>query len=260
MGIDRCRIICFSPTGSTRMLAELVAAGTGLPYALGDCTLPEGRAALQGPEPGELVILAAPVYYGRVQATAAGCIASLDGRGLSAVVLVNYGNRQYDDALLELATLAREAAFVPVAAGAFVSEHSLSTAGYPMAVGRPDADDRALAMNLGRKVMEKLAAGRLELGQLPGNMAFKPYPDLHRAPLTTEECTLCGQCAAVCPAGAIRQEEGGLVTDEAACIVCQACVKLCPANARVDAGPGAQETRTRLAPLVAGRREAEFFL
>lgn len=42
-------------------------------------------------------------------------------------------------------------------------------------------------------------------------------------------CTQCGECAAVCPTGAIKQNEKGayyVVFEE--CILCEACVPVCP--------------------------------
>jgi anaerobic sulfite reductase subunit C len=48
-----------------------------------------------------------------------------------------------------------------------------------------------------------------------------------------EECTYCGLCEAVCPAGAIRveREKGTLSFAEAACVFCGKCFKSCPAGA-----------------------------
>lgn len=45
------------------------------------------------------------------------------------VPVVLYGNRDYEDALKELCDLVSEQGFVPVAAGAFIGEHSFSRNG-----------------------------------------------------------------------------------------------------------------------------------
>lgn len=259
MELRSSRIVCFSPTGSTKTIALAVAEGMGLPFAISDVTQPDARKDSLQVESDAVVILAAPVYYGRIQKIAADCIRGLQGEGQPAVLLVNYGNRHYDDALLELRDLALAAGFRPVGAAAFISEHSFSTEEYPMAAGRPDTEDVCMAEAFGVRVAEKLRAGETALPDIPGNTPYKPYPDFHRAPVSARNCTLCGICVEVCPTAAIRLEDQTLVTDEAACIVCQACVKFCPEGARTDSAPGAKEMRDNLTKLVADRREPEYF-
>ncbi len=260
MAATRCSVVCFSPTGTTRKIAKAVAEGCDLPVTMHDLTLPRLREgpALSFAE-SDLVILAVPVYFGRVPRTAAAVLAAVKGHGTPAVLVVNYGNRHYDDSLLELQDMAREAGFVPVAAGAFVSQHSYHTDAYPMAPGRPDKHDLETAADFGGNVMSALGkAVQTELS-LPGNRPHRPYPDMYRAPVTTDACTRCAACAKVCPTGAITINADGVNTDEKNCIMCQACVATCPAKARQDAAPGAKELRERLAPMVKNRREAEVF-
>ncbi len=44
-------------------------------------------------------------------------------------------------------------------------------------------------------------------------------------------CTQCGECAAVCPTGAIKQNaRGAYYVDFAECTLCEACVPVCPEN------------------------------
>jgi Fe-S-cluster-containing hydrogenase component 2 len=44
-------------------------------------------------------------------------------------------------------------------------------------------------------------------------------------------CTQCGECAAVCPTGAIKKNgEGAYYVDFAECNLCEACVPVCPEN------------------------------
>jgi len=50
-------------------------------------------------------------------------------------------------------------------------------------------------------------------------------------------CTLCGECARVCPTGAILTSDSGALTfDDVLCTVCGACVRVCRQDARRIAG------------------------
>lgn len=91
--------------------------------------------------------------------TAAKRLETLRGSGTPAVVIAVYGNRAFEKAAAELAALAARQGFVPVAAAAFVGEHSYSTPETPVAAGRPDAQDLARAAEFGAAVRKKLAAG-----------------------------------------------------------------------------------------------------
>lgn len=56
----------------------------------------------------------------------------------------------------ELCDLVSEQGFVPVAAGAFIGEHSFSRKGMPIAEGRPDESDLKQATEFGKKIIEEL--------------------------------------------------------------------------------------------------------
>ena len=58
---------------------------------------------------------------------AVGRLREIRGEGTPAIVLAVYGNRSFGTAVAELASFVAERGFVPVAAGAFVGEHSYST-------------------------------------------------------------------------------------------------------------------------------------
>lgn len=70
------------------------------------------------------------------------------GNGAYAVPVVSFGNRNYDDALIELRNILEQDGFRTVAGGAFVSEHSFSKT---LAAGRPDAKDLASMQEFGAK-------------------------------------------------------------------------------------------------------------
>lgn len=158
-----CTVV-FSPTGTSKKIAETVArsiasdAGTEA-AALKTIDLTHAAAHSAALSAGAVAVIAAPVYGGHVAPTAAKRLEKLRGSGTPAVVIAVYGNRAFEKAAAELAALAARQGFVPVAAAAFVGEHSYSTPETPVAAGRPDAQDLARAAEFGAAVRKKLAAG-----------------------------------------------------------------------------------------------------
>ena len=109
MIVDRVTLAYFSPTGTTRRVLEAIARGVGgREVQRIDLTLPGAKAPALSPTAGTLVLLGAPVYAGRVPETAVARLQRLHGEGAAAVLVVVYGNRAFEDALLELWSLARD--------------------------------------------------------------------------------------------------------------------------------------------------------
>lgn len=239
MDIKQVTLIYFSPTGTTRKVLEGIAQGIGVEnIAHIDLTLPlEAHQSIPSLS-DTLVIIGAPVYAGRLPAEVIKRFTQLKAENTLAVPIVLYGNREFEDALIELKQLATELGFRPVAGGAFIGEHSFASEELVIANGRPDASDMQKAVAFGAQVQAKVAAlqsiGEIPELNVPGNFPYKenaskPMPV---APLLDESaCTLCGACASVCPTGAIAIDEQ-VVTNAELCIRCCACIKVCPEKAR----------------------------
>lgn len=173
-----------------------------------------------------VLLASAPVYGGRIPAVALERISRLKGTGQKAVAVVVYGNREFDDALLELKNALTSNGFQVVAGAAFIAEHSIVRS---IAAGRPDEKDRAIARKFGADIIEKLDA--LKDVTVPGNdpyVAVNPSP-FH--PKANETCAQCGLCAEKCPVGAIPMEDPSQTLDNI-CINCMRCVQVCPVQAR----------------------------
>lgn len=238
MDIDALNLVYFSPTRTTRRIVEGVALGLRPPQMRTiDLTPPETASQAFQASPEGLTVIGSPVYAGRVPADMLARFSNIKGCGGPAVVLVTYGNRAYEDALLELWNLVLSAGFAPIAAGAFIGEHSYSQASTPIALGRPDRADLEEAAAFGERVREKL--GRISTLAavppipVPGNF---PYKDLSLssgiAPTTdAAKCDRCEACVSLCPVGAISADAPSLV-DPGRCIRCCACVKFCPTGAK----------------------------
>jgi ferredoxin len=229
--------IYFSPTGTTQKTVRTIAKGTGLPFRSIDLTLPQPRRSFQqsfGRD--DMVIVGLPVYVGRLPKGLDDFFSGLSGNRTPAVAVVLYGNREYNDALIELKMRLEERGFAVRAAAAFIGEHTYSCR---IATGRPDAKDLAIALDFGKKAAGSIpenASGNLEV---KGNYPFtwkgfnpKTPPDFPPRPriVTTEKCTQCKFCSQHCPWAAISPDDSRL-RDYYRCMVCYRCLKNCPSQA-----------------------------
>ncbi len=243
----------FSPTGGTKKTASVLAealAAQVLPHKL-------GSKHPQSAPTADVVLIAAPVYGGRIPALVAEKVRQLAGTGRQAVTMVVYGNRAYEDALLELNDCAQAAGFSILASAACVAEHSIHRA---VAAARPDEQDAADLRAFAADVLAKLATNEPEPVQVPGNRPYKAAMSLPVSPLFLPECGQCGKCVNLCPTGAISRVDGQLGTDATRCILCMACVAACPRKARI-LPPALQDTmEQKLSALIGIRRPNEFFI
>lgn len=240
MEFKQVKLIYFSATGTTKKVLESIAEGIAVEDVEHiNLTLPKGAQKPIPPFSDELVIIGAPVYGGRLPVDAIKRLRQLKASKTLAILIVLYGNREFEDALLELKHLSTELGFNPIAGGAFIGEHSFSSEGVHIANGRPDRSDVQKAIDFGAKIKEKIAA--LPPNHPPNDLEVPgkfPYEaggarPMAVSPVTKEDaCTVCGTCADVCPTAAISIN-GNVETQIELCIRCCACIKNCPEDARV---------------------------
>jgi ferredoxin len=266
MNIRRARLIYFSPTRTTKKIMEGISEGLQFETVESvDLTPPEIKTASSEMITDELVLLGAPVHSGRIPPQAVERIRRFQGLHTPTVVVVVYGNRAYDDALWELRDIAVAVGFRPIAGAAFIGEHSLADAAMPIALGRPDRNDLGKARKFGESIRKKLETmdsfDTDAVLQVPGKYPFRERtkrPPV--SPITREDvCIKCGQCAEVCPVGAITIADT-VVTDPTICLRCLACVKNCPTGARCMEDPGVRQAAKRLNETCSARKEPEIFM
>jgi len=275
MDIKSVSCVCFSPTGTTRTIIENIARGTRAEQIeVLDCTNRSRREGENFFFNTDMVIIGTPVYYGRVPEEVVPFLKTLDARNTPVVLAVVYGNRAYEDALIELHDISVAQGFIPVAGGAFIAEHSYSLPDRPIAHGRPDLNDIETARDFGGKVREKLkAVNSLEdvhTFSVPGNMPYTEPENLKMikqvrntldfTPGTdTKTCIQCRLCADICPTNAIDPEDVSRI-DKWQCLICFACVKNCPSGARQMRDPHFNAAIQQLQTVCQERKEPEIYL
>lgn len=208
----------------------------------------------------ELLILGAPVYSGRIPARAQEAFRCLKGEGTPAVVVGVYGNREYEDALVEMKDLLEINGFRVISAAAFVAQHSIFS---HVAVGRPDEKDMRLAAEYGKQIdnlLEKTEdVASLPLPEIKGNRPYREVGPSHPMPIRVdEECNACGTCVDLCPYQAINAADPR-VTDPDQCRSCGRCIVVCPLQVRHFSGEFFEMVGQKFAVALAARKEAELF-
>lgn len=219
--------IIFSPTGGTRRVCDFLCKGMGKESMVTDLCVKAADIQLPPIHEDDLAIIAMPVFAGRVPALAVERVRMVNPRGAKCVVVAVFGNRAYDDALIEMQDVATEMGFRVIAAVGAVAEHSIIR---KYGKGRPDTDDAQVLLHFGADIMRKAESADCTMPKVPGNRPYKqggkvPHPKGGRG------CNRCGICANMCPADAIPLSNPKTV-DTAKCISCMKCVSACPTGVR----------------------------
>ena len=252
MNIEKWIVAHFSPTGGTRRIADAIAAGFGTPVVELDLTC---AAAVPELKETDALMAVLPVYAGRVPQIALKRLAALKGSGQKAVAVAVYGNREFDDALLETKDALEANGFRVIAAGAFIAEHSIVRS---IAAGRPDEQDEALCRRFAADVMAKSEDDAAVIW-VPGNDPYREVKPSAFHPTADETCVGCGICGENCPVGAIPEGDPGR-TDQNLCINCMRCIQVCPRQCRALPEPFVAAATRMLNEKAAGYKKPVVFL
>ena len=248
--------IIFSPTGGTQKCADIIAAAFGKEVEIIDLADYAYDFTSTDITKEDVCIIAAPAYGGRIPKIAASRLGSILGNGSKAILIAVYGNREFDDCLVELQDIAAENGFLPIAGIGAVAEHSFVR---KFGAGRPDHDDIAELNKFAEQILTKIESGSLEVPSFPGNRPYKEFPGSNIRPLTNDNCVKCKLCAWQCPVEAISEMTPDL-TDQEKCISCMRCVSICPNHARYLAPEMAEMLTQKLAPVASERKNNTLYL
>ena len=244
--------ITFSPTGGTKKSADLLSAAWSEKKEINLMNRREdfGKYTFTAED---ICLVAVPSFAGRVPAVATERLKQMQGGGAKAILVAVYGNRAYEDTLIELEDTMKDCGFQPVGGAAVVAEHSIFR---EFAKGRPNAADEAQLKEWSVKLKEKAEKGGSV--SFPGNRPYKKYGAIPMTP-KAKICQNCGKCVSICPVGAIPGENPKEThTDK--CITCMACVAVCPIQARAVNPIALVGAKAMLKKALSGRKENELFL
>lgn len=228
------KILYFSPTDGTKKIIKTIANSIDSNYEEFDITLCKNRVNHIKFSENDLVIIGTPTYAGRFPKLLTSYLDKITATNTLAVFITTYGNRDYEDALLEQHDIFTSKGFIALGAATFITEHSSTN---KLATGRPNVHDLELASNFGTNLLNRLrdlnSLTDLNTLSLPGNKPYvvKNITMIPITPETNEKCVTCGICAKHCPTSAIDFSDCKTI-DSSKCIKCNSCIKRCPFNAK----------------------------
>ncbi len=241
--------VFFSPTGGTKRCLDIIAGDAE------EIDISRKHfSAHYSFSPDDVLYIALPSFGGRCPQEAIKRLRFFSGNGAKAVLVAVYGNRAYEDTLIELYDNAKESGFKVMAAVSAVAEHSMFR---DIAAGRPDSKDRSVLTAFRAKIMEKLKSND-GITYIPGN---RPYKEIGKflIPEAGKECIRCAKCYNACPVDAIDEMRPNL-TDENRCIACARCIAICPMGIRGYGREALDSVRKRISQMAGERKEAELFV
>ena len=172
--------IIFSPTGGTQRVADAITKNWQETEVI-DISSSNFNTSL---EADSLALIAMPSFGGLAPQLALDRLVRINANNAKCAIVAVYGNRAYDDTLIQMKDYAEKAGFQVIAAVSAVAEHSIIHA---YAANRPDAKDFDQLCGFGQQILEKAKA---EAGSIsvPGN---KPYKKAGSAmvPKASASCT-----------------------------------------------------------------------
>ena len=219
--------IFFSPTGGTAKVADTLTKKWSSVEQI-DLSKAKTNFSEYKFSPEDMVLVAMPSFGGLPPQIAIDRFMQISGNGAKCIVVAVYGNRAYEDTLVQMQDTAEKSGFQVIAAVSAVAEHSIM---HQYATGRPNQFDVVQLSSFADRIMEKSLEEKISKPVLPGKRPYKKPGGVGLVPKCTSSCVSCGLCANVCPVQAIDRKNPK-ATYGKKCISCMRCVSVCPQKAR----------------------------
>lgn len=220
-------VLYFSPTGGTKKVLDIICSAWDCPKEYINLSDASGMNLPASFDENYICIVGVPSFSGRVPQFIIPILKQLNGNKAKAILVTAYGNRDFDDTLLELKDAMEEADFLCYCAIAAATRHSVVP---KYGTGRPDSDDIKELKQFARKCREALDKP-FSAVSVPGNRPYRQYSPIPIHPKADHHCTACGLCSQKCPVHAIPSGNYRKCSSKV-CISCLQCIALCPAKAR----------------------------
>ena len=245
----------------------------------------------------DVCLVGVPSFGGRVPDVVIERLKKMSANKAKAVAVVVYGNRHYDDTLLELKDVLEGIGFTVIAGITANAKHSIFK---QYATLRPDAEDKTELKTFAGEILCKLYSLRNAAGigvadsanadgsadgsaddsadgsaddsadgssntcagdsiTVPGNRPYREYPGHPLKPITNDYCVLCRACVKKCPTEASPQDAPDTTIAEK-CITCMRCIAACPFDARSLDKAAVAAAAEKMAPAFEGRKPNELFI
>ncbi|MCH4887657.1 4Fe-4S dicluster domain-containing protein [Acidaminobacter sp. JC074] len=243
----KLHLIYFSPSGTTKKTVKNIAEGMSLDEVeeidmLDKCN----REKSYEFDENDLVILGMMTGT-RLYGLPEEIFNTLKGNNTPFVSVVMFGNGYYGNSLILMKREMESRGFKMVAGGAFIGQSSLNP---NIASGRPDAKDKAIHLDFGHQIYDKVIVNKklsfdhslsidysrddtftkvkCALGtHTPGVSVV--MPKFMNELSIGDKCVGCKKCEKRCPVGAIDIDS--MTIDRDKCIMCAACINGCPVKA-----------------------------
>ncbi|MCI5839791.1 MAG: EFR1 family ferrodoxin [Peptoniphilaceae bacterium] len=266
--LDNISKIYFSATGQTEKCVNFLANELSklLNFKVEDFNFTKPADRKNFPKiKNSLVILATPVYAGRVPNLLLKYLENFNCENSVGITLVTFGNRAYDDALIEL-TKIEEKSIPTIASCAICCEHSFSNT---LGKNRPDEKDFLQMKNFAKKIAEKIKNKNFKEINVKGNIPFRNYmkptdskgntfnfKDV-KVKTNLNLCIDCKICAKNCPLGTIDFDDVSIVKK---CMKCNSCVKKCPTGAKYFDDENYLHHKKEIEEMYKSYKKSEYFL
>jgi len=197
------KLIYFSPTDTTKNVLDVIVKELNIPiekeYNLTNYEFKDFSYQFKN----EIIVLGFPVYSGRVPKTALNRFKNITGNNSKMIICTTFGNRDYDNALMEIFELFLKNGFDIIGMCACVTTHSIVNS---IGKNRPNKDDYDIIKSFCKNILNKINDNYQGSIQYKIVEPFRKYQRLPIRPKGNNQCKKCGICVKNCPENAIIPE------------------------------------------------------